>query len=398
MLVAAAPCMSTPSPLAEQQPQKAGRPRPPRPCLNLSNLRCLNLSSVADDRGSRDFLDRYEIGKPLGSGTTSVVKQATCKVSTRQVAVKLIKTDDEEKQRFARDEYELLKRLSHRSIIRVEALHSDRFHVWMVMELCEDGNLEDSVKSAGQFDEIRTVPLFAQLLEAVDYLHSKRIVHRDLKPANLLLKQDESIASVPDNCLQLGAAGKKWILMVSDFNSAKEIGHERCSMMLSDRGTRAYSAPELILGHDWNERVDVWNCGMILYFMMCGRVPFNSEAPPAKAAFMAGKLPAEVRWDLFPDHLRLLALQCLAVDMKERPAPMKLLRNPVFSTEESPWWDPNNFLTSWFECHTRSKPIRSEARSASCDTSLPKDNKVKSGFDLARHSSVEGTSTGRVLY
>jgi len=324
------------SPKTEQRRQKAGYPTRPR--LSLSCLAPV-VSRCADTSGPERFLEGYELGEKLGSGTTSVVKRAICRANGRQVAVKCMETGDEELNNFAREEYAIIKKLRHDSIIAAEALHSDTFHVWIVLEFCEDGNLESYCKSNGAFREPDGLLIFKQLLEAVDFMHSKRIVHRDLKPENCLLKK----------------GGR--ILKVTDFNSAKEIGQgEGSSMMLSDRGTRDFTAPEILLGLLWNERVDVWTSGMILYFLVCAKVPFRCGEASAKAAFARGEIPDSVVWSNVTPRVRLVVLQCLAVDMRLRPAPMNLLLNPMFHDERErpPGWT-DRFLSSFCECQMRSK-------------------------------------------
>jgi serine/threonine protein kinase len=309
-------------------------------------LQCIEEGIVRlRENGFREQLPGYEIGETLGAGTTSVVKKGFCCKSECSVAVKCIKTPDEELQQFARDEYDILKKLQHEYIVKVELLHVDSCHVWMVMELCEDGNLQSYCERHGPFSEPHTLELFEQLLLAIHHMHSKRFCHRDLKPENCLLKENA------------------YILKVADFNSAKEIGQgEGSSIMLSERGTKSYAAPELLLGGVWNERVDVWACGMILYFMLNARVPFDVLERCVKESFLEGRLPRHVDWANFSPPVFDLELQCLKVDMQDRPAPMNILQHPVFLREDGEHkrnWI-NRFFLSWCECQTRSKmPPRS---------------------------------------
>merc|ERR1712048_98910 len=118
------------------------------------------------------------------------------------------------------------------------------------MELCENGSLYHYVRhNNGPLNELGAQALTRQLLEAVSYLHQRRIVHRDLKPENVVLRDGASV------------------LKITDFNSAKIIGQgPGSSRMLTDRGTQTFAAPELLLGMNWNERVDIWACGLVIFF------------------------------------------------------------------------------------------------------------------------------------
>jgi serine/threonine protein kinase len=233
------------------------------------------------------------------------------------VAVKCISTEDVELQQFAQAEYDIMSSLSHHAVVSTAELHIDARNLWMVMEICEDGNLETYRCHKGPFGNSQLLSLLWQLLEAVDYLHQKRVVHRDLKPENCLLKNKASS------------------LKVTDFNSAKVIGQSRASSaMLSHRGTRAFFAPEVVLGQLWNERVDVWSCGIIAYFMVSGKIPFRSDDPNVKEHFLADRLPRDVDWAGFATYaapVHSLTLQCLTVDMHRRPSAMLLLRRQAAS-------------------------------------------------------------------
>ncbi|CAE8638441.1 unnamed protein product, partial [Polarella glacialis] len=262
------------------------------------------------------FAEDYQLGSQVGSGTMAVVKRALRRSDGLKVAVKCVRSDDEEILHFARAEYDIMRSCRHHAIVSVDALYSSATHVWIVMEFCEDGDLLNYCRRKGPFEKMQELSLFRQLLEAVDYLHRKRIVHRDLKPTNCLLKESARY------------------LKVTDFNSARIVGQGiGSSAMLTDRGTRAWSAPELLLSSHWNERVDIWTCGMIFYFMVCGDVPFNVEEPAVTELFAAKKLP-EVDWSDFETPARELAQECLAVDWHDRPPAMLLLRKALFDWSE----------------------------------------------------------------
>lgn len=255
----------------------------------------------------RAELAGYDLGKQLGSGTMAVVRRAVRQVDGCELAAKCIRSNDEEILQFARDEYELMKTLMHPSVVRAEGIHEESCCIWILLELCQDGSLQHYVRNHGPFTEAAATPLFCQLLEGVSYLHQRRIVHRDLKP---------------DNCLLADEAAT---LKITDFNSAKVIGQgEGSSAMLTDRGTHAFSAPELLLGHMWNERVDIWACGLCLYFILRGCLPWHAESNDAKQHFLAGKLP-ELDFGQMSEDMKDLLLRCLEVDVHARPPAMKLL-------------------------------------------------------------------------
>lgn len=316
----------------------------PRPTLKL-DLSVLPKPQLAAPASSGEgapaagarvgFHAEYNLGTALGSGSTAVVKRGTRRADGGAVAVKCLFSSDEEVHQFAHDEYELLRSLQHPSIVRAEAIHTCGCRLWMVMELCEDGNVQSYVSRRGPLSESSSLLLMRQAWEGVNYLHQRRVVHRDLKPDNLLLKQDASV------------------LKITDFNSAKVVG---CGMgssaMLTDRGTRGYTAPELLLGHHWNERVDIWASGLCLFFMVRGRIPFNSEDKEVKEVFAAGRLP-QISWEGLSSGFEDLVRQCLAVNLNERPPAMKLLVHPLCSEREQLGFFGSLASSSWLDILAR---------------------------------------------
>jgi len=257
------------------------------------------------------------LGATLGKGSVAFVRRATCLADGTEVAVKCVQSSDDEMRKFARDEYDLVRGLRHRGIVHMIDLHESPFCLWMCMELCSDGSVESYIKKSGCFNENVARGLFVQVLKAVDHLHRKRIVHRDLKPDNLLLD------------------GGARVIKIADFNSAKQIGSASCSCMLSNRGTRSFSAPELYFGQLWNERVDIWASGLCFYFMLCGKLPFDIQKSRVKKAILVcGQLPP-VKWEGVSDMQQNLIVQCLAINMRDRPPAMELLKHRGLNEADS---------------------------------------------------------------
>ncbi|CAE7813139.1 snfA [Symbiodinium microadriaticum] len=167
-----------------------------------------------------------------------------------------------------------------------------------------------------------------QLIRGVDYLHHKRVVHRDIKPANLLLHRPAvSAAPSPIHGMPEGEVPMQWQLKITDFNSAKRVGKGN-GLLLTDRGTQLFNAPELRFGRLWNERVDIWACGLCLYFMLAKHVPFNIGDQKVANTLLAGKLP-QVDWSIMSPLAGNLIRQCLLVDPCDRPTAMEL---PAFAS------------------------------------------------------------------
>jgi serine/threonine protein kinase len=269
--------------------------------------------------GSFRFDVAVELREALGRGTTAVVKTAgaiwaMCDPSEQEtVAVKCVQSSDDEVHQFVLEEYRLLQELRHESIISVQALYMNTHHSLMIMELC-DSTLNSHVEACGPVSCSQGKPWIQQLLSAVAFLHSRRIVHRDIKPENLLLKRDQ--------------------LKLTDFNSAARIGSKEPGSMLSARGTQHYTAPEVLAGRLWNERVDIWSSGLSVFFMLHGNLPWDARTLPAdtlRLLLTAEQLP-DISWNVPCHQTRHVVQQCLTLNMYDRPPAVELLQHPLFET------------------------------------------------------------------
>ncbi len=127
----------------------------------------------------------------------------------------------------------------------------------MVTEYVDGGELFDEIQRRKAFSEEMAADIISQLLSAIVYCHERKIVHRDLKPENIL------IDSVTDS---------KIVIKVIDFGTAETF--TPTSKLRSTMGTPYYIAPEVLM-KSYNEKCDVWSCGVILYILLSGTPPFN---------------------------------------------------------------------------------------------------------------------------
>jgi len=256
----------------------------------------------------------YRSEAVLDSGTFSTVHFAERRSDGEMVALKQIRCDsDSETRRAAEEEYAIMSSISHSAIVRASAWHETESSAWICMEYCNLGSVTKYVKFRGTIDVTDARSLAHQLLSAVNHLHQKRYVHRDVKPENALLSDD---------------AGELR-LKLADFNSAKRIGdHAGATAMLSVRGTRLYAAPEIHSG-TWSERVDIWGCGLCVFVMLAGRLPFIPGSDESQRLLTLGLVPP-MDFAQAPGFMGNLVRQCLEPDPWSRPPAMELLAHPVF--------------------------------------------------------------------
>lgn len=211
----------------------------------------------------RTRVGRYELGRTLGEGTFAKVKFARNTETGENVAIKIL---DKEKvlrhQMIGQIKREIttMKLIRHPNIIRMYEVMASKTKVYIVLEFVTGGELFDKISCHGRLKEDEARKYFQQLINAVDYCHSRGVYHRDLKPENLLLD----------------GTG---ILKVSDFGLSALPQQVRDDGLLHTTcGTPNYVAPEVInnKGYD-GAKADLWSCGVILFVLMAGYLPFEDS-------------------------------------------------------------------------------------------------------------------------
>ncbi|RAH68682.1 putative serine/threonine protein kinase (Kin4) [Aspergillus aculeatinus CBS 121060] len=238
---------------------------------------------------------QYILGQTLGEGEFGKVKLGWKRDGTIQVAIKLIRRESlgSNPSRLPKiyREISILRDLAHPNIVRLhEMVETDR-HIGIIMEYASGGELFDHILNNRYLKDNAARRLFAQLVSGVGYLHKKGIVHRDLKLENLLLDRNRNIiitdfgfANTFDPADELGEeieynlANKDFVKrMRLDKPNAK--GLRRGDLMQTSCGSPCYAAPELVVSDSLytGRKVDVWSCGVILYAMLAGYLPFDDD-------------------------------------------------------------------------------------------------------------------------
>ncbi|KAI7552121.1 Pkinase-domain-containing protein, partial [Hortaea werneckii] len=214
-------------------------------------------------RSSNPRLGHYNIVKTLGEGSFGKVKLATHIVSGQKVALKIISR----RKLITRDmagrierEIQYLQLLRHPHIIKLYTVITTPQEIVMVLEYA-GGELFDYIVQHGKMAEDKARKFFQQIVCAVEYCHRHKIVHRDLKPENLLLDENLNV--------KIADFGLSNIMTDGNF-------------LKTSCGSPNYAAPEVISGKLYaGPEVDVWSCGVILYVLLVGRLPFDDEYIPA---------------------------------------------------------------------------------------------------------------------
>ncbi|VFQ94060.1 unnamed protein product [Cuscuta campestris] len=206
---------------------------------------------------------KYELGRTIGEGTFAKVKFARDSETGDPVAIKILDKDKVLKHKMAEQikrEIATMKLITHPNVVQLYEVMGSKTKIFIVLEFVTGGELFDKIVNHGRMREDDARKYFQQLINAVDYCHSRGVYHRDLKPENLLLD----------------AAGK---LKVSDFGlSALSQQIRDDGLLHTTCGTPNYVAPEVLddRGYD-GSAADLWSCGVILFVLLAGYLPFDDS-------------------------------------------------------------------------------------------------------------------------
>lgn len=208
-------------------------------------------------------IGHYLLGATLGTGTFGKVKIGEHQMTKHKVAVKILnrqKIKSLDVVSKIRREIQNLKLFRHPHIIKLYQVISTPTDIFMIMEYVSGGELFDYIVKHGKLQEHEARRFFQQIISGVDYCHRHMIVHRDLKPENLLLDHNRHV--------KIADFGLSNMMLDGEF-------------LRTSCGSPNYAAPEVISGKLYaGPEVDIWSCGVILYALLCGTLPFDDEHVP----------------------------------------------------------------------------------------------------------------------
>lgn len=284
---------------------------------------------------------RYEIQEVIGVGGMAVVYKAYDNIDDRTVAVKILKEEylaNEEFRRRFKNESKAIAVLSHPNIVKVfNVSYGDRLQ-YIVMEYVEGITLKEYIEQQGKLGIKETVHFTMQILRALQHAHDKGIVHRDIKPQNIMLLSNGNIK-------------------VTDFGIARFSYSDTKTMTDSAIGSVHYISPEQARGDTTDDRADIYSVGVVLYEMLTGQLPFQSDNSVSVALMQLQsdpKRPRELNSSI-PVGLEQIVMHAMQKNAKDRylTAAEMLLdieefkRNPTIRFQRDYFVDndPTKFMT-----------------------------------------------------
>ncbi|CAM9589011.1 unnamed protein product [Chrysoparadoxa australica] len=241
-----------------------------------------------------DLKETYDVADDvvLGQGSYASVYSGNHRASGEQVAVKAIQKSllfsDTEKSSVM-SELENQLRIVHPHVVRLYEIYETPVFLYMVLEHCPCGDLEQLMYIRGRLKDIEAARVTKQVLMALEHLHNNGIVHCDIKPQNLLFapdKEDDAPSSANSKgCAvsEVTTSPSSLLCKLCDFGLSRKVPDTKFYKFTGDVnkipfsalvGTGGYIAPEIMRHESFGKAADLWSVGVMLYQMLSGRMPF----------------------------------------------------------------------------------------------------------------------------
>ncbi|CAM0948730.1 unnamed protein product [Alopecurus aequalis] len=297
------------------------------PLENSVNSRTSQLNGKFKDRTS---IEDFEIIKPISRGAFGRVFLAKKRVTGDLFAIKVLKKADMIRKNAVESilaERDILISVRNPFVVRFFYSFTCRENLYLVMEYLNGGDLYSLLRGLGCLDEDMARTYIAELVLALEYLHSLNVIHRDLKPDNLLISRDGHIKLTDFGLSKVGLINSTDDLSGPDVSSALVGDHqqthaEQRAQKLEQRqkqtavGTPDYLAPEILLGMSHGPTADWWSVGVILFEILVGIPPFNAEHPQT---IFDNIMNREIPWPQVPEELSFEAYDLIDKLLIENP-------------------------------------------------------------------------------
>ena len=273
--------------------------------------------------------EEYEPEDQLGEGGYGQVYLVRHKKMNLLRAMKVIPVKSKTSEEKTDEEIELLKQLDHPNIVKLFEYFSDNDKYYLITEYCKGGDLFDLIKKKKKFSELSAAYIMFQIFRALIYCHNTHhLVHRDIKPENIVVfRKNNALEDLYD-------------VKLIDFGISKIFNKVEKNNDNRIKGSLNYIAPEVLKGQ-YNEKCDIWSCGVILYILVIGEYPFTGENKSEIInKIKKGKYNfPEGFFEKSSNEIRELISKCLQVDPNKRISARDALNDKFFNL-----YDANEFF------------------------------------------------------
>lgn len=297
--------------------------------------------------------DNYETKENISPVSFGLIKKVSHKLTGKIRAMRIIKKElieVKEEETFIFKELALLRSLDHPNIIKQYEFYRDEKFYYLLSEYCSEGELFKIIKAhSNGFNEYTVCHLMKQLISVVFYCHNKKIVNRDLRPENILIESIEYIMKGEQEI-------ELYHIKIKDFKSARSFsGSKKLNKKV---GNPFYIAPE-VLRRKYNEKCDVWSCGIIMYILLTGKPPVAGSTDKE----VLDKVEQGLVFDFFDSDLLSNSSECkellkemLKFDPVKRITAEDALKHKWFKTYKVEFSIDQHFILNCFNSLMRFSP------------------------------------------
>ena len=293
----------------------------PNSFVNSSIISLTNDIIIGESKADPE--NDYIKKKFLGEGAFASVYLVQNKITEAIRAMKVIKKSsnyNEEEEKEIINEINILRAMDHPNILKIFEFYSNEESYSLITEYCSGGELFKEIEDNGPFDEKYTAYVMYQIFSAINYCHNMNIIHRDLKPENILI---------------IGRNNNGYpTIKICDFGTSLIV--KKGKKQKKFVGSSYYVAPE-VLKENYNEKCDVWSCGVILYILLSGKPPFEGEDDnEVMANISMGECDLECKpFNRMSKTVIDLIKKLLIKDKKKRISAQEALDHPWFKEKKA---------------------------------------------------------------